>query len=124
MNDPAFMAELRRWIRFSDGEAIAKGDGLASRASGNPSLPPWIGDAMLNLFFTPKSEGDKYTKFIRSSAGIAVFVSDTSDKKHWIEAGRCYERFALAATAMDVRTAMLNQPMPQSLRRPLAAVIV
>ncbi len=118
LNDPAFMEELRRWIRFSDAEAVAKGDGLFSRASGNPSVPRWLGNAMLKLFFTPKSEGDKYAKFIRSSAGIAVFVSDASDKNHWVEAGRCYERFALQAAAMNIRTAMLNQPVEVSTMRP------
>ncbi len=110
LNDPAFMEELRSWIRFSDAEAVAKGDGLFSRASGSPSVPRWLGTAMLKFFFTPKSEGDKYAKFIRSSAGIAVFVSDTSDKKHWVEVGRCYERFALQATAMNIRTAMKINP--------------
>jgi hypothetical protein len=58
-----------------------------------------------------KSENDKYSKQIRSSAGIAVFTSEKNDIKHWIEVGRCYERFALQATVMDVRNAMLNQPV-------------
>jgi hypothetical protein len=39
LNDPAFMKELLQWIRFSDGEAVAKRDGLFSRASGSPSVP-------------------------------------------------------------------------------------
>lgn len=118
LNDPAFMEELRRWIRFSDAEAVAKRDGLFSRASGNPSVPRWLGKAMLKLFFTPKSEGDKYAKSIRSSAGIAVFISEASDKNHWVEAGRCYERFVLQATALNIRTAMLNQPVEVSAMRP------
>jgi hypothetical protein len=40
-----------------------------------------------------------------------VFVSDANDKAHWIEAGRCYERFALQATALGIRNAFLNQPV-------------
>ena len=39
LNDPAFMKELLQWIRFSDGEAVAKRDGLFSRASNSPSVP-------------------------------------------------------------------------------------
>lgn len=87
MNDPAFMAELRKWIRFNDGDAIATGDGLSSHASGNPQVPRWLGNLALTLSFTPNSENDKYAKFIRSSAGIAVFVSDASDHQHWVEKG-------------------------------------
>lgn len=118
LEDPAFMAELKQWIRFSDAEAVAKGDGLFSRSSGSPSVPRWLGSIVFKQLLSPKSDGDKYAKFIRSSAGIAVFVSDASDKKHWVEAGRCYERFALQAAASNIRTAMLNQAVEVAAIRP------
>ena len=155
MNDPAFVEELKSWIRFGSDEAVKSGDGLYSATSGNPSLPRWIGSPLFGMFFKPKSENDKYAKHLRSSAGVAIFVSDNNDKSHWVEAGRCYERFALQATALGIRNAMVNQPvevssvrpqfatafgiesgrpdlvvrfgrgprMPQSLRRPLEAVL-
>ena len=107
-------------------------------------------------FYNSKTENEKYTKHIRSSAGVAIFVSEQNDKSHWIETGRCYERFALQATALGIRNAMVNQPvevsevrsqlasylgvgvrrpdlivrfgrgpvMPQSLRRPVEAVLI
>ncbi len=109
INDPLFLDELLRWIRFSDAEAIAKRDGLFSRASGNPVVPRWVGSALFRLLFTARGENDKYARFMRSSAGIAIFVSDANDRRHWVEAGRCYERFALQATALGIRTAMVNQ---------------
>ena len=43
MNDPSFITELKAWIRFGDAEAIATGDGLFARSSGNPSVPRWLG---------------------------------------------------------------------------------
>ena len=118
MHDARFMAELTQWIRFSDAEAVATGDGLFSRASGNASLPRWLAKPLLPLVFTTKNENDKYAKFIRSSAGIAVFVSASSDKLHWVAAGRSYERFVLAATALGIRTAMINQPVEIAAIRP------
>ncbi|MFN0314646.1 MAG: Acg family FMN-binding oxidoreductase [Burkholderiales bacterium] len=155
-NDKPFLAELKKWIRFGESEAVERGDGLFSRSSGNPSLPRWLGSLMFDFFVSGKTENNKTAKQVRSSAGIAVFVSEVNDKAHWIEAGRCYERFALQATALGIRNAFLNQPvevsslrpqfasylgigqqrpdlvvrfgrgpaMPQSLRRPLDAVIV
>ena len=54
------------------------------------------------------SENERYARQIRSSAGIAVFVSDVSDKAHWMEPGRCHERLALQATALGIRSAFLN----------------
>ena len=156
LNDAAFVKELKQWLRFSAGEAVETGDGLYSITSGNPSIPRWLGSPLFEILVTDKGENDKYAEQTRSSSGIAVFVSDVDDKAHWIEAGRCYERFALQATSMGIRNAMLNQAvevplmrreladflglkggrpdlvvrfgrgnkMPQSLRRPLDAVLV
>jgi hypothetical protein len=86
--------------------------------SGNPSLPSSLGSVLFDLFFTPKSENDKYAKQVRSSAGIAVFVADGSSPADWLEVGRCYERFALQSAALDIRNAFLNQPVEVSALRP------
>ena len=118
MNDAAFVAELKEWIRFSAAEAVRTGDGRYSATSGNPSVPRWVASPLFGMFFTEKSENDKYAQQLRSSAGIAIFVSDTNDKAHWVEAGRCYERFALQATALGIRSAMLNQPVELPALRP------
>lgn len=118
LNDPAFVAELKAWIRFGDGEAVRTGDGLFSRTSGNPSVPRWLGSLLFSLLFTTRSENDKYAKHIRSSAGLAIFISDANDRAHWVEAGRCYERFALQAAALGIRNAFLNQPVEVAAMRP------
>jgi hypothetical protein len=81
-------------------------------------MPRWLGSRMMDLFFTSKSENERYVRQIRSSAGIAVFMSDANDHSHWIETGRCYERFALQATAMGIRNALLNQPVEVASIRP------
>ena len=124
LNDRAFVDELKAWIRFNSGEAVRTGDGLYAASSGNPSLPAWLGRRLFNLFVTPKSENDRYAKQMRSSAGIAVFVSDTEDRAHWLEAGRCYERFALQAAALGIRNAFLNQPVEVTALRPQFAAFL
>lgn len=122
LRDPAFVHELKTWIRFSDAEAVRTGDGLFSRCSGNPALPRWLGNPLLDLFLTADGENDKYARQVRSSAGIAVFASERNHPRQWIEAGRAFERFALQAAAMGVRTAHLNQPVEvPALRTELAA---
>jgi hypothetical protein len=118
MRDAAFVEELKAWIRFSATDAVRLGDGLYSASSGNPSVPAWLGRLMFRQFFTEKSENDKYARHVRSSAGIAVFVGPDNDPAGWIEVGRAYERFALQATAMGVRTAHLNQPVEVAALRP------
>ncbi|NJR24173.1 MAG: Tat pathway signal protein [Richelia sp. CSU_2_1] len=120
-NNPAFIKELKSWIRFNDQEATRTGDGLSGRTSGKPSIPRWIGNLLSKLLFRVQPENDKNTRYIRSSAGIAVFVSDVDDKAHWVEAGRCYERFALQATALGIRNAFVNQPVEEASLRPAFA---
>jgi hypothetical protein len=63
------------------------------------------------VFFREKSENDRYVKQLRSSAAVAVFVGARSGPAGWFEVGRAYERFALKATALGVRTAFVNQPI-------------
>lgn len=111
MEDPAFMAELRDWLRFSPEVAAERGDGLFSACSGNPAVPEWAGSLLFKLAFTKDGETDKYRDHVRSSAGIAVFVADQADPEHWMRAGRSFQRFALEATALGIRTAHLNQPV-------------
>jgi len=124
MNDRAFVEELKAWIRFSARDAVRTGDGLYAASSGNPSVPSWLGNLLFGLFFTPKSENDKYAKHVRSSAGIAIFVSEAENPAQWIEVGRCYERFALQSTALGIRNAMLNQPVEVSALRPQFATFL
>jgi hypothetical protein len=124
MADPAFVKELKAWIRFNGADAVRVRDGLYSASSGNPNIPSWIGDMAFRWVFTPKGENDKYARQVRSSAGIAVFVGQTADKPNWVEVGRCYERFALQATALGIRNAFLNQPVEvAALRPPFAAAL-
>ena len=117
MHDAAFVAELRQWIRFSRREALEHRDGLFSGISGSPSIPRWIGEAMFKMAFTEKGETAKYVEQIRSSAGIAVFIGAANDPAHWMDVGRCFERFALQCTVLGISTAMINQPVEVSATR-------
>ena len=117
LNDAAFVKELKQWIRFGESEAVETGDGLYSITSGNPSIPRWLSSPLFEILVTDKGENDKVAEQMRSSSGVAVFISETDDKAHWIQAGRCYERFALQATSMGIRNAMLNQTVEVPLMR-------
>ena len=121
MADAAFVKELKSWIRFNGADAVRTRDGLFSAASGNPVGPTWLGNLAFDWLFTPKSENEKIARQIRSSSGIAVFVGLGADKAHWVDVGRCYERFALQATALGIRNAFLNQPVEvPTVRSPFA----
>jgi hypothetical protein len=109
--DPAWAEELKSWIRFNAREAAQSGDGLYGPVMGSPDVPRWLGALFMRLAFSARSQNRKDIRHIRSSAAVAVVYSEVDDMAHWIEAGRCYQRLALQATALDLRTAFINQPM-------------
>jgi len=111
MRDAAFVEELKHWIRFSESEALATRDGLFSASSGNPAVPRWLGSLLFAMFFTEGAENDKYAKQMRSSAGVAVFITRTARPERWVEVGRAYQRFALLSTSLGIRNAFVNQPV-------------
>ena len=119
-----FMRELKAWLRFSPRQAIEMGDGLFSAASGSPPLPAWLGPHMFDWFFRAAAENDKYARQMRSSAGVAVFVSQRADPEHWVLAGRACQRFALQATALGLKCAFINQPVEVAHLRPELAALV
>jgi hypothetical protein len=124
IGDPAFIAELKHWLRFSPNAALRTGDGLFSAASGNPDLPEWLGPWLFDRVFTVKAETERYSRQIASSAGIAVFVGAEANPAHWVQVGRACQRFALQATALGLKCAFLNQPVEVAgLRADLAALV-
>ena len=88
MADPAFVRELKSWLRFSPRHAIETGDGLFSVASGNPALPEWIGPRAFDMMVSANSENDRYASQLRSSSGVAVFFGHRDDREHWALVGR------------------------------------
>ena len=124
MADAAFVRELKEWIRFNPRQALESGDGLFSAASGNPTAPAWLGSLMFDLVFSAAAENDKYARQLRSSAGVAIFVSERDDKEHWMRAGRSCQRFALQATALGLKHAFVNQPVEVASLRPRLASLL
>lgn len=117
ISDTAWVNELKTWIRFNGSHAVSTGDGLYGKSMGNPDVPKWLGNFILKFTLSSKSQNNKDMTNILSSSGVAVFYSDSDDRAHWIEAGRCYQRFALQAEALNLRTAFINQPVEVSAHR-------
>lgn len=109
--DAAWAEELKSWIRFNARDAARSGDGLYGPVMGSPDVPRWLGMLFMRFAFSAKRQNRKDVRHIRSSAAIAVLYSEADDIPHWIEAGRCYERLALRATSLGLRTAFINQPV-------------
>ena len=124
IEDPAFVTELRDWIRFNKTEAAAHRDGLFAPSSGNPELPGWVGRRVFPMVFTPEAENAKIIAQIDSSAALIALMADEDTPSGWVAAGRAAQRLQLEATVLGLKTAYLNQPVEVlSLRSELAALM-
>ncbi|WP_186419460.1 nitroreductase family protein [Bosea sp. CS1GBMeth4] len=124
MRDPAFLAELKHWLRFNPHAAMETGDGLFAACTGNPVMPGILGRLAFDTVFSAKAESDKCARQIDSSAGIAVFLAEQESQAHWIAVGRACQRFALAATALGLKHAFINQAVEVAPLRPELAALV
>ena len=122
--DPAWASELKSWVRFNGKEAVRSGDGLYGPVMGNPAVPRWLGQLAMEAAFSAKKQNRKDRRHIHSSSAIAVLYSEVDDVPHWIEAGRCYQRLALQATALGLCTAFINQPVEVAALRPEFALAI
>jgi hypothetical protein len=86
-------------------------------------VPTVLGRALFERVFRVEPENERTAGQMRSSAGCAVFFGERANPAGWMEVGRACQRFALAATARDVRLAFVNQPVEvAALRAELAAL--
>jgi hypothetical protein len=108
--DRAFVDELIDWLRFNKQEAMGTLDGLYARCSGNPAVPRWLGRMFVGGT-QPQQQADADAAKFRSSAGAVVIATAADDRVAWVRAGQVYERLALQMTAMNIKSALLNQPI-------------
>lgn len=116
-NDEAFVRELRHWLRFNQTHASVTRDGLYTGSTGNPNFPRWLGQNVFPLFFTADSENPKYVAQLDGSAGAVVLCAEKDEPDSWFNVGRASQRFQLEATALDIRTSIINQPVEVSAMR-------
>jgi hypothetical protein len=109
-SDKAYLEELITWLRFNKKESEALLDGLYTRCSGNPEVPRWLGQ-MVVAGTKPAQHADSDAQKLRSSPTVIVIASETDSKTAWVRTGQLYERLALTMTTLDIRSAMLNQPI-------------
>ncbi len=105
-----FLHELVLWLRFNKKEALASMDGLYSRCSGNPEVPRFLGKLFVEGI-KPEQQAAADSKKVMSSAGVVVIASNSDSRSDWVRTGQVYERLALFMTSMNIKSALLNQPV-------------
>ena len=113
MDDPAFIDELKAWIRFSARRAARTGDGLTRAAARQPVAATLVGTWMMESS-SPRNPRERTHAHSRSAIrpGSPCSLLTVSDKAHWSR-GRPLLRtlWARQTPATGIRNAFLNQPV-------------
>jgi hypothetical protein len=113
--------ETRLLFRFSEAERAANGDGLSMPQMGYKGM-------LLNIVEKSVKNGDPdiwhapgtlekslkhIKKSIDSTRAVVLWVTESNTYNDWVENGRDYVRFSLAATASDLYLHPYNQPIQE-----------
>ena len=110
MNDSAFLAELKSWIRYNKRQAEATRDGLSYAVFGAPNLPACLSKAIMGSMLKSSVQNRSDMKKLASASHVALFTTQHNTVEEWIRLGQTLQRFLLAATQEGIATAFLNQP--------------
>ncbi len=110
MNAPAFLAELKSWIRYNKRQAEATRDGLSYAVFGAPNLPACLSKAIMGSMLKSSVQNRSDMKKLASASHVALFTTQHNTVEEWIRLGQTLQRFLLAATQEGIATAFLNQP--------------
>ena len=110
MSNPNFKNELIQWLRFSEKEAMQKGDGLYAACIGMPSMGRLLGSFVLKNFVTAKSEEKRLLKQVYKTDLVAMFITQNNALVDWVKTGMIFQRFALTATKLGLSQSYINLP--------------
>lgn len=105
MDDTVSRTEVGHWIRFSEKQAAAKGDGLAARCM---RMPGWLMRAFFKNHHIMNVPGIKqmvqwyYLRSMRGTSTIAWISGPFANHQDWLNSGQLLGRLWLAMTEKGV----------------------
>ena len=110
MQDDAFKAELRSWMRYNKKHRDARHDGLSYDVFGAPNLPRFISENVIAGALNERSQNRGDRKKIASASHLILLTIHDNSVEQWVALGRTLERLLLTSTAMGIAHAYLNPP--------------
>jgi hypothetical protein len=126
MTDRAAQSERVAWLRDSDGDARAHGDGTTAERVGLGGPARWFAGHSLqpgsHFYGWGAASMAKDTRdLVRSSGAMALLTLPQRSDAGWIMGGQAYERFALRAATLGIAQQPLAAPVASERHRPLLA---
>jgi hypothetical protein len=105
-----YLKELIDWIRFSENEAMIKGDGIWTASRGLPNMGRLFGSIIMKLFVSHKSEIKTWSKLIDNSDSFVLFTLENTEAENLIRLGQSLQLFNLKLTEAGIKNSYANMP--------------
>lgn len=110
MGHSDFVNELVSWMRFSEKEALKKGDGLFVACTGVPTLGRILGSFVIKHIVNSKSENIRLLQQLEHTSALMVFATTNDNVADWLYTGMAFQQFSLQATKLNISHSFLNSP--------------
>ena len=110
MQNEAFKAELKSWMRFNKKHQDQTLDGLSYAVFGAPNVPRWMAEPIMSMAINAKAQNKADREKIASASHLVLFTTRENSRREWVSLGRTLQRFLLTTTELGVAHAYLNQP--------------
>ena len=110
MQNKAFKAELKSWMRFNKKHQDQILDGLSYAVFGAPNVPRWMAEPIMSMAINAKTQNKADCEKIASASHLVLFTARENSRCEWVGLGRTLQRFLLTATELGIVHAYLNQP--------------
>ena len=110
MQNEAFKAELKSWMRFNKKHQDQTLDGLSYAVFGAPNVPRWMAEPIMSMAINAKTQNKADRDKIASASHLVLFTTRENSRREWVDLGRTLQRFLLTATELGISHAYLNQP--------------
>ena len=110
MQNEAFKAELKSWMRFNKKHQDQTLDGLSYAVFGAPNVPRWMAEPIMSMAINNKTQNKADREKIDSASHLVLFTTRENSRREWVSLGRTLQRFLLTAAELGVAHAYLNQP--------------
>jgi nitroreductase len=119
--DPAFRAELSRWLRST---RETSGDGIPAEALGVPGIFAPVVPGLVARADVGRLLAGRERQAAEEAPLLAVLASENDTPREWIASGQALARVLLVAAAAGVSASFLNQPVQvPPLRQRLRALL-
>ncbi len=110
-NQRSYVKEKAQWIRFSEKEAMLKGDGIRSTSLGHGLSGTRLSKLFISSQFTEKKQVKRWKSLIHHSSGLILFTAKESRNDQWIKLGSSLQRFVLSLSNAGIQYAHVPLPM-------------